>query len=288
MPQTHSEVKNRNIRFKFSNFIIAKIIFNFKKVQSGINQSIFFGVILPQVNLVLYLYISLQEGRNVLILDKKFSMSLMIVVMLKLIDMRNIMLFFLMMVCAGAMGQTNKPTPQPVKVKADTVIKLGGRKFPAYIKQVQSNFVVYALVSKPDSTITTPRKELEKIIFKDGRKEEFSKPAVQMVEEGQWEAVLVTRKEKDVQGLYKRGFVSGKSTGSARSKKAAQESATKRLQKSTAAKGGSIVLITNEENQGAYGDIPVIYIEGEAYGPTPLEKGTNVVEDKAKKAPVKK
>lgn len=200
--------------------------------------------------------------------------------------MRNVILFFLVMAVGNVFGQTTKVTP--IKVIPDTVMKMGGRKFPAYVKQVGSNFVVYCYESKPDSIIRAQRKDLEKIVYRNGRVEVFSKPAVQMIQEGQWESVLITRKEGDISGLYKRAFITSKSTGTSRSKKAAQESATIRLQKKAAGHGGSIVLITNEEPIGGYGDIPMCYMEGIVYGKTPLEEGTNVVEDKDKKPSVKK
>jgi hypothetical protein len=194
---------------------------------------------------------------------------------------RNFVLFFLLMAVGNVFGQATKVIP-------DTVIKMGGRKFPAFIKTVGSNFIIYSFESKPDSIIKAQRKDLEKIIYKNGRVEIFSKPAVQMIQEGQWESILVTRKEKDVSGLYKRAFITAKSTGSARSKKAAQETATIRLQKKAATHGGTIVLITDEESIGAYGDVPSYYMEGFVYGTKPLEEGTNVVEDKDKKPAVKR
>jgi hypothetical protein len=194
---------------------------------------------------------------------------------------RNVVLFFLLMAVGNVFGQATKVIP-------DTVIKMGGRKFPAFIKTVGSNFIIFSFESKPDSIIKAQRKDLEKIIYKNGRIEIFSKPAVQMIQEGQWESILVTRKEKDVSGLYKRAFITAKSTGSARSKKAAQETATIRLQKKAATHGGTIVLITDEESIGAYGDVPSYYMEGFVYGTKPLEEGTNVVEDKDKKPAVKK
>ncbi len=205
--------------------------------------------------------------------------------------MRNVILFILILAVGNVFGQTTKMSPNKAianKVLPDTVMKLGGRKFPAYVKQVGSNFVVYCYESKPDSIIRGQRKDLEKIIYRNGRVEVFSKPAMQMIAEGQWESILITRKENDVSGLYKRAFITAKSTGMARSKKAAQESATIRLQKKAATQGGSIVLISNEEAIGAYGDIPSYYMEGYVYGKTPLEKGTDVIVDKDKKPSVKK
>ncbi len=199
--------------------------------------------------------------------------------------MKNILLFVLVIAVGNVFGQATKTTQ---KLVPDTVIKMGGRKFPAFIKQVGGDFITYSFETKPDSIIRAQRKDLEKVIFKNGRVEIFSKPAVQMIEEGQWEAVLITHKANDVSGLYKRAFITAKSTGSARSKKAAQESATIRLQKKAAGKGGSIVLISNEEAIGAYGDIPTFYMEGYVYGTTPLEKGTDVMVDKDSKPKQKK
>ena len=103
-----------------------------------------------------------------------------------------------------------------------------------------------------------------------------------MVDEKQWEAVTITKDKNQIEGMYSHGNISAKSSPNARSKKAAQQNTYIKLQKKAAAVGGTIVLITNEESFGGYGDIPGCYIEGIAYGKEPLEKGTNVAEDKSK------
>lgn len=164
----------------------------------------------------------------------------------------------------------------------DTIFLLGGKKFAANVQQVGSVEVIYSLPAKPDSIIRVERKQFEKILFKSGRLEVYSKPVMITVDEGQWQAVLITRDEKQVQGLYKRGLVAAKSPSNPKSKKAGQQSAIIRLQKKAASQGGSIILITHEESFGAYGDVPGVYIEGTTYGDKPLEAGTSVVEDKDK------
>lgn len=126
------------------------------------------------------------------------------------------------------------------------------------------------------------RKEVEKIIYRNGNVDVFSKPVVTMIQEGQWESILITHEEKDVQGLYNRGLITSKSSPSDRSKKAARQSAIIKLQKKAANLGGTMILITKEESKGAYGDIPGFYMEAVVYGTEPLEKGTDVTTDKNK------
>jgi hypothetical protein len=212
--------------------------------------------------------------------------------------MRMIIVVFIVLVTLNAFGQT-KPTgqtkttgktktvEQPKPVPVDTIVRLGNRKIPAFVKQVGIVNVVYTLPSKPDSMIRLELKELEKIIYRNGRVDIFNKAVVEDVSDKQWQAILLTRKEKDVAGLYKRASVAGKSKPNARSKKDAQQSANIKIQKQAAAIGATIVLITKEEYYGGFGDPQGYYVEGVAYGSEPLEKGTNVVEDHKNKQPKK-
>jgi len=164
----------------------------------------------------------------------------------------------------------------------DTLVKLGGRKIPVYLKNITSSMVYYSPQDKPKDNLKIDRKDLEKVIRKNGTLEIFSKPAFTLISEGQWEAVLITRSEKEIEGMYKRKFITSKSSPT-KSKKKAKENAIIKLQKLAANAGGSIVLITHEEFFGGYGDNPGYYMEGIAYGFEPLEEGTNVVEDQGKK-----
>ena len=194
--------------------------------------------------------------------------------------MKAILISVLLLVCLNSFGQTGDKCVNNAK---DTIIFLGGSKVGAIQVNVSSLFITYALPANPDSTIKVERKQLEKILYKSGRVEIFNKPVVQMIDDSQWEAVTITKDKSQVDGMYKHGNVSAKSSPNARSKKAAQQNTYIKLQKKAAAVGGTVVLITNEESFGGYGDIPGCFIEGIAYGKEPLEKGTNVVEDKGKK-----
>lgn len=181
--------------------------------------------------------------------------------------------------CGSLLAQTAK-TPM------DTIVRLGGKKLPCKVMNVSSSTILYSTPGKTES-LAVDRKEVEKIIYKTGRVEVFNKPLLTMVEEGQWESILVTREEKDVQGLYNRGVITAKSSPSNRSKKAAKQSAIIKLQKKAANLKGSMILLTKEEAIGAYGDIPGYVLEAIVYGTEPLEKGTDVVDTKSKE-PAKK
>ena len=174
-------------------------------------------------------------------------------------------------------GQTEE------KVVRDTIFMLGGKKVPANINGVNSLDVTYTLPSKPDSIIHIERKQVEKVLYRSGQLEVYNKPVVLMIDDNSWEAVVITKDKKQIQGLYKRGEVAAKSPSNPKSKKAAEQSAAIRLQKKAASQGGNVVLITHEESFGAYGDVPGVYIEGITYGDKPLENGTNVVVDKDKR-----
>lgn len=185
--------------------------------------------------------------------------------------MKKVAVVWLMVIfCCSIFAQT-------AKVPVDTIIRLGGRKIPCKVTNVSSSTVLYTTLEKNESQ-ALDRKDVEKIIYKTGKVEVFSKPVLTMIEEGQWESILVTRDEKDCQGLYNRGVITAKSSPSNRSKKAAKQSAIIKLQKKAANLKGTIILLTKEESVGGYGDIPGFDMEAIVYGTEPLEKGTDVIE----------
>lgn len=179
-------------------------------------------------------------------------------------------------------AQTKPGQPKPIPY--DTIVRFGNRKIPVVKLTLGSTTVTYALPAKPDSIIRLEKKEIEKIVYKNGNVSVMNKAVVEVVKDDQWQAILVTRDEKEVQGLYKRGEVSARSAGSSRDKKKAQESAMIKLQKKAAVQKAYIILITHEEFYGGYGDPPGYYAEGVSYGTEPLEEGTNVTDkDKGSK-----
>ena len=151
----------------------------------------------------------------------------------------------------------------------DTIYKLGGRKMVVDIRKVSSSAVAYAVPGER-GTKSMERKDIQRIVYSTGRVEVFNKPVLLMVEDYMWEAVVLTEKEKDIEGLYERGKVSSESKPSSRSPKAAKKSCSIRMQKKAANMKGVIVYITHKEAIGGYGEMPGYYMEGIVYGFEPL------------------
>lgn len=160
---------------------------------------------------------------------------------------------------------------EEIHEQLDTIYMLGRKKLVVAVKNISASTVRYKEPGS-DETITLERKQIQKIIFSNGRLEVFNKPVMMMVEEGSWKTVIITDRKNDVQGLYELGKVDGRSSAGSRSAKAAKKSATIRLQKKAALLGGSIVLITNEETIGGFGEPPTYEVEGIAYGFEPPKK----------------
>lgn len=153
----------------------------------------------------------------------------------------------------------------------DTIVRLGGKKIIADILNVTAFDVAYK-DPKTGTNKTMERKQIEKLIYKSGRVDVFNKPVLQMIDDSQWEAVMVSEKKSDVEGMYEYGVVTATSSSDARSPKAAKKNATIRLQKKAANMGANVVLVTKAEAKGGYGEIPGYDMEGIAYGFQPPKK----------------
>lgn len=160
----------------------------------------------------------------------------------------------------------------------DTIYRLGGRKLVVDVRKVTSSMVTY-VEPEEKSTETLERKEIQRIVYHTGKIEVFNKPVFQLIEDYSWEAVVLTDKSKDVDGMYERGKVSAKSSPSKRSAKAAKRSCTIRLQKKAANMKGIMILVTHKEALGGYGELPGYYMEGVVYGFEPLEEAENSEEE---------
>jgi hypothetical protein len=153
----------------------------------------------------------------------------------------------------------------------DTIFKIEGKVMPVDVVKVTQNYVSFLVPGSPE-TYTMERKQIHKIIYKNGRIEEYNKPVFEMVDDYSWEAVWLTEDRREVAELYKRGKISAKSPASSRSPKAAKKNATIRLQKKAASMKGVVVLVTKRQATGGYGEYPGYYIEGIVYGTEPLEE----------------
>lgn len=191
--------------------------------------------------------------------------------------MKKIVLFlFVCLLSLSAFAQQGASAAAPV----DTIIRLGGKKLAVDVLNVSATDVTYRVPGETQ-TRTIERKQIEKIRYKSGNLDIFNKPVLQMINDNQWEAVLVTEKKDDVDGLFEYGIVEASSTSDARSPKAARRSATIRLQKKAANMGANIILITKAEAVGGYGEIPGYNMTGIAYG---FEKPSEEVQKKLQEA----
>ena len=153
--------------------------------------------------------------------------------------------------------------------KYDTIIRLGGKKLAVDIYSVSNSEVTYKLAGETEVK-TLERKQIEKVKYKSGKVDIFNKPVLQMLNESQWEAVLVTEKKEDIEGMHEYGLIEATSSSDARSPKAAKKNATIRLQKKAANLGANIVLITRAEAKGGYGEQPGYDMAGICYGFEPI------------------
>ncbi len=196
--------------------------------------------------------------------------------------MKKVILCAAIVLCGiSVAGQTGKQNLQP----RDTIYKIGGDIFPVDVTKVTTKYISFKLPDEPE-VYTIERKQVQKIIYKNGRIEEYNEPAVTMIDDYQWEAVWLTEKKEDVAEMYKRGKISASSAPSSRSPRAAKKSATIRLQKRAANMKGIVVLVTHRETTGGYGEYPGYFIEGIVYGFEPLEDEMEGIEEEPLKSGV--
>ena len=198
--------------------------------------------------------------------------------------MKKIMLL-IMLTFTFLWGNSQTGENDTTTAPRDTIFQLGGKVLPVNVTKITANYVSFVYPGEPE-VYTIERKQVQRIVYKNGRIEVFNQPVLQMISDYQWEAVWLTDDKKDIAEMYKRGEVSAASAPSSRSPKAAKKSATIRLQKKAANMKGTVVLVTHKEITGGYGEYPGYFIEGVVYGPEPLDDSTKVSSDKDKK-PVK-
>lgn len=151
----------------------------------------------------------------------------------------------------------------------DTIIKVEGKIMPVEVTKVTSSYVSFR-VPGSDKPYKMARKDIHKVIFKNGRIEEYNGLVLNMISEDSWKAVWLTDDEEDVLSLYKRGAIVAEAPPSYRSLKAAKKNATIRIQKKAASMQGQIVLVKKRQTVGGYGEPQGYIIEGVVYGSEPL------------------
>jgi len=181
--------------------------------------------------------------------------------------MRALTIVVLIFTTTGLFGQTTTKKSLP----ADTIFKLNGSVLPVDVTTVTPSYVSFTIPGKPDE-FTIERKEVHKIVYKNGRIEVLNEVAFEVFDESNWEAVWITEDKKEVADLFKLGEIDARSPSSARSPSAAKRGAIIKLKKKAVNLKGTIILVTHKETTGGYGEYPGYYIKGIAYGPEPPEE----------------
>lgn len=181
--------------------------------------------------------------------------------------MNKLLTTFFVLICSGfymdkSFGQSGEAL--------DTIIKVEGKVMPVEVVKVTSSYIRFKIPGD-DEFYTMSRKDIHKIIYKNGRIEDYNALVAIDIDDNSWQSVWITDNEEDVLTLYKRGVASVSVQPSSRSVKASKKSAIMKLQKKAAAMQGSVVLITKQQTTGGYGEFQGYDIEGIVYGEKPLE-----------------
>lgn len=179
----------------------------------------------------------------------------------------------LLVAAAGVLGAAAPASAQAAKKKPprDTIILTSGVVKIGTLKNIFGSDVYYVDTLGKEQSLK--ERNVHRIIYSNGRTQTLNQMAVTDVSEDDWRIVMLVDDPAQVEGLYPRGVVTGKSSPSNKSKRSAQRSAETRIKKRCVAKGGIVVLITKRLTTGGYGETPSFYLEGEAYGTEPLEEG---------------
>ena len=189
---------------------------------------------------------------------------------MKLLEIQIMKKLILILVVIFA-GKIMLAQTRMVKEPTDTIFRIDTKILPVNVTTVTPAYVSFTYPGK-DEIYTIERKDVHKIIYKNGRIEELNKPAVIEISKDAWEAVWLTENKKDVANLFKLGDVEATAPPSARSPKAAKKGAIIKLQKKAANMKGSIILVTYKEQTGGYGEYPGYIIKGTVYGYEPPEE----------------
>ncbi len=176
-------------------------------------------------------------------------------------------------ICMGLFAQTRH-----VKEPTDTIIKINKLVMPVNVTTVTPSYVSFVYPGNSE-VYTIERKDVYKIIYKNGKNEVLNPPAYIDIPENAWEAVWLTENKKDVVNLYMLGEIEATSPPNTRSSKAAKKGAIIKLQKKAANLRGSVILVTYKELRGGYGENQGYLIKGIAYGYDPPEENPDTVQN---------
>jgi len=181
----------------------------------------------------------------------------------KLFRMRFIISFFLLILFSLPLFAQAPASAE--KEPSDTIVLISGRKMAAFVQNVSPSKISYFPIGSKELK-DMDRKQVHKIMYRNGRVETFNTMAVQVVSEGDWQTVILTDNMDDVEGFFPLGEVQAQSSPKSRNARSARQSADIRLKKRAVNMGGLVVFITKRESKGGYGETPTHYVEGIVYG----------------------
>jgi len=148
--------------------------------------------------------------------------------------------------------------------KLDTIITIANQKM--LVKVISISATVKYKLPGEEEIKSIAKKEVHKVIWANGRKENFSKLAFTDVGQTDYKAIFVTHKKKDVEGFIELGKIIVDSKGKSKSAKINERNALVQARKKAAKLGAVILYISEIKMIGGYKEIPKVHIEGIAYG----------------------
>jgi len=200
--------------------------------------------------------------------EQKRKFKYFIILLLYELIMKTFILILSLLTWTGMTLNLNGQEKKSEEKVADTIVHRGGKKTPVTIRRISNNMIYYREEGETENS-EIERKLVEKVIHNTGRVEVFNPPTFEMITEDDWRHVIITEDPDDIlQHLDELGEIEVTSPAG-RNRRTTHRNAEIRLKKQAAAKGGTMVLVTNTRFRGGFGDVPSITMKGVAYGIMP-------------------
>ncbi|NOQ92765.1 MAG: hypothetical protein GQ552_08640 [Flavobacteriaceae bacterium] len=135
-------------------------------------------------------------------------------------------------------------------ISQDKIIKLTGESISCKVIEITKNVIRYQSIGE-DVIRNFPKEKTQKIIFKNGKNEEFG-IKIDIRNEKDWGKVIVTYNQSDIDGLLKGKEVSAKISSIYSSKGAIKKRTIEKIKKYAASNGYHIVLIESQKYRDTY------------------------------------
>lgn len=153
----------------------------------------------------------------------------------------------------------------------DVIFRMNTSQIKCNVVKITSLYVEFVEPGSIDIQ-RLQRKQVQRIEYANGEKEVFFDPAIEFIQEYNWEAVLLTDNPLDVRGLMQIGEVYAVSSPESHSPRSARADVVISLQKKAANMKGTMVLIDKKASTPGYGESPSYFIHGIVYGIKPVDE----------------